>query len=298
MNVRELEKSAYERINLPEAFGDIAEFMSEVYGSIAKFDIPVQASAAIDTVREQLWTEGSDSIRGAMATGSIAIGSWPGSGGTPARARLYFNSPDKLRSVITATAASELGTTALQAVATQYRASAVRYVPEGFVPWATSLSTVADDQQHARIIDSLSAVEFTHHHIDSEDMESPHDIDRFLQDEKLSFSLRKRLLEVALADAHNTRYKPWAWQSQIETTLRGLANNMQNSLRFQARSDLGLPVSDDDYQSFIDRKAAERAAKQAERDSERQAEQNHYTRLAAAAISRMLTNRNYRQQQA
>lgn len=283
--LHQLEVDAYQRTGQLESFADTTADMYEINQSIPD---ELRYGRELDmATKAALWEFGGSPIRRVVAIGSIAVGSWPrGFRSTPERA-FYFSWPDELVDAARTTDDADLVTTSLVAVGEQF-VSSYDYIPSRFVPWAAAISRLADEPQQHSINEVLANVTFSDHHTDSEDMDDPHDVTRLLRDESVPEPVRQRLLELALADARNTTYKPHVWQSQMHVTLQNLASGMDNPLRFTARNELGLPESDSDIQVLINEQEAERVRTQANNNAGREAATAARNALAKATIISLL----------
>jgi|GEM_PF-5312161 len=283
LTLHEFEKAAYTRTGQPESFEETATFIDELGASALQ-----HGHEAVGTARDALWEMGDGAIRRVLAVGSIAAGShsWRSMSN---RNNLYFGRADDFGGSVHATNDSQLAITSLVAVGEEYR-NLAKYVPGGLAYWAAPLIRNADEQQQQSITDALAVLKFSCHHTDSEDMSDPHEVSMYVHDESLPLSFRQRLLDLAHADAENTSYKPGVWQSQLKVTLHNLSRDTSNSLRFVARKHLGLPESDDEYQAFLDRQAAEaarlREAQTAEREATVTAKRAEMRSLISEALSR------------
>ncbi len=279
--LREFEESAYQRTGEPEPLASTIATIGRVYEAV--LPIARHGNEVSHLANETLWELGDSGIRRAMAIGSIASGSWPGSYQAKPLHPIHFSWPNELANAAHDTSDGELAIASLVAVGEQFVAT-YDSIPSNFVPWAAAVGSLADEPQQQCVNEVLAKVRFSDHHTDSEDMDDPHDVAKFLGNASLPLAIRQRLLELALADARSATYKPHVWQSQMNVTLRHLASGMENPLRFTARHELSLPESDAGIQALLDEQEAERVRTRASNDAEREAAATSQSALVRAAI--------------
>ncbi len=283
--LHELTQSAYQRTGEPEPLDNVVATIARAHEAVLPI---VQHRNMVSYVANKtLWELGNSGVRYAMAIGSIATGSWPGSYQAKPLHPIHFSWPNELVNAAHDTNDGELAVDSLVAVGEQFVAT-YDSIPSNFVHWAAAVGSLADGPQQQRVNDILAKVRFSDHHTDSENMDDQHDVARFLGDDSLPLAIRQRLLALALTDARNATYKPHVWQSQMNATLQNLANGMDSPLRFIARHELSLPESDADLQALIDEQAAERVRVNAVRDAERETAATAQNVLIRAAVTRAL----------
>lgn len=242
------EAAAFERMGMAGEYPQAATTLDTVAQKVHE-DMYASIGLA-DDVRTSVWEKGDKAIRAVIAVGSIATGSWRFPYKRRSRVALYprsmHSSESELADLAVLTNDQSLAVSALKAVGDEF--TLLRNgVPSGFVHSAAGISRIADEFQHIQILGSMPRIYFSDGHTDTSEMDSPHGVDRFLHDESLSETFRRFLMKRALQDARKTAYKPHVWQSQMDVTLRRLAKNPDNPLRLEARQELDVPSSDEDY---------------------------------------------------
>jgi hypothetical protein len=245
-SVIDFKSAAYARTGQTEPYEDVAHDLAKV--SRAAVPERNEGYDVLDAATSTVWELGSNAMRTVVALDSIVASTPPWNRGH-GRNILGFDNPAKLADHVRQTNDSDLAVSSLAAVGAEYR-SWINVLPSHIARWAVELSKTANDDQQQVIGDALEGIRFSDRHIDSVDTDDCHPITAFLLDQGVSPVLQKRLLGLAYADIQTTGYKPWAWRSQLNVTLRALARQMNSPLRFEARKQLDQPESDAEYGAF------------------------------------------------
>lgn len=284
MNTIEFIQTAYERTDqdrpFDEVYGDFEVVTEKV---LQEFD-PYRQHYIQAAARSEFWTHADDSTRTLTVIQAAS--------GLRYHQRhfdlLHNFSAGELLDISQSTDTRSLAINGLVAVADTYKnARTNQTVPSDFVPWLTTFSREATDEQLPSINDRLTAVSFSDHHVDSgEDMEDPHPVSRYLfQQPSLAISLQETLIAAAVVDTKTTDYKPHVWQSQLNITLHRLAIDGEHPLRTVARQELGAPLGDDEYTSYLNKQ------RQAETDARLTEEQRRIAANADATLEREIQER-------